>query len=193
MNFFIGYCENYSFFLVMPSDNIFWLVLGFFISCYSQNRFTVFMSIELFKEINSLIFHIQKEVTLDKLADILGNILENPKLLAPYKAGLIKESLSYVRSSQGLYRDILGKSKLKKLALSWKRGIRAEMKQAAVTLNIRGSPKRPTVVRSLSFLRLIFACYVNLGKIISSELSLGTDDLIIRKNNSIKFKILLIF
>ena len=76
------------------------------------------MSIELFKEINSLIFHIQKEVTLDKLADILGNILENPKLLAPYKAGLIKESLSYVRSSQGLYRDILGKSKLKKLALS---------------------------------------------------------------------------
>ena len=114
-------------------------------------------------------------------------------MLAPYKAGLIKESSSYVRSSQGIYRDILRKSKLKKLALSRKLGIGAEMKQAAVTLNIRGSPKRPTVERSLSFLRLIFACYANFGKIINSELSLGTDDLIIHKNNSMKFKILLIF
>ena len=107
------------------------------------------MFMELFKEINSLIFHAQQEETLDKLADILGNIWGNPKLLAPYKAGLIKESSSYVRSSQGIYRDILRKSKLKKLALSRKLGIGAEMKQAAVTLNIRGSPKRPTVERSL--------------------------------------------
>ena len=177
----------------MPSDNIFLIVLGFSISYYSQNRFVGFMFIELFKEINSLIFHVQQEENLDKLADILGNIWGNPKLLAPYKAGLIKESSSYVRSSQGIYRDILRKSKLKKLALSRKLGIGAEMKQAAVTLNIRGSPKRPTVERSLSFLRSIFACYANFGKIINSELSLGTDDLIIHKNNSMKFKILLIF
>ena len=74
------------------------------------------MCIELLKQINSLTFHIQEEETLNKLEDILRDILENSKLLTPHEAGSIKESSSYVRSSQGIYRDMLQKPKLKKTA-----------------------------------------------------------------------------
>ena len=93
---------------------------------------------ELLKQINSLTFHVQEGEMLDKLEEILRDILQDPKLLTPHYAGLIKGSQSFVRSSQGIYRDMLRKPKLKKSTFFGRVGI-----GAAVTLNAETRQKDP--------------------------------------------------
>ena len=50
--------------------------------------------------------HVLEKETWDKLEENVSDILEDAKLLAPNEAGLIKESSSYVTSSQGIYGGI---------------------------------------------------------------------------------------
>ena len=75
---------------------------------------------------------------LDELEEILRDILQDPKLLTPHYAGLIKGSQSFVWSSQGIYWDMLRKPKLKKSTFFGRVGI-----VAAVALNAETRQKDP--------------------------------------------------
>ena len=89
-------------------------------------------------------FLVLEEETLDKLEEDLTDIVKDLKLQAPHEARLFKESPSHVRSSpkKGIYRDPLPKPKVKISALSGRVGIGAEKKRAAITLNIKDTPKK---------------------------------------------------
>ena len=86
---------------------------------------------------------------------------------------------------------MLPKATLKKSALHERVKIAAKKRPAAVTLNIRDSSLRSMVLRPLSFQGLIFAWFAHFCKI-TNEVSQGTDDVIIHKNNLTEFKIFLI-
>ena len=59
-----------------------------------------------YSQINLFTTHVLEKETWDKLEENVSDILEDAKLLAPNEAGLIKESSSYVTSSQGIYGGI---------------------------------------------------------------------------------------
>ena len=83
---------------------------------------------ELLKQIRSLTFLIQDNNVFDKLEEDLRDILEDLKLNAPTENGLVKETLSSVRSSpkKGIFRYCLPKPRQRKSSLTGRVGIGAE-------------------------------------------------------------------
>ena len=75
---------------------------------------------ELLKQVKSLTFLIQNNNVFDKIEEDLRDILEDLKLSAPSENGLVRETLSNVRSSskKGIFKDCLPKPRKKKSCLT---------------------------------------------------------------------------
>ena len=93
---------------------------------------------ELLKQIRSLTFLIQDNNVFDKLEEDLRDILEDLKLNAPTENGLVKETLSSVRSSpkKGIFRDCLPKPRQKKSSLAGRAGIGTEKRRYIQTIEV---------------------------------------------------------